>query len=85
VCGSAKEETEKIIKFKKILPSSDAHTLEMVNAYEGKKMTHLKVNAYCEISNSHGGESELSSGLYCCVKVDNHFTRQYNPEDSSEH
>jgi hypothetical protein len=34
VCGSAKEETEKIIKFMKILPSSDAHTLEMVNAYE---------------------------------------------------
>jgi hypothetical protein len=26
--------------------------------------------------------SELSSGLYCRV---NHFTRQYNPEDSSEH
>jgi hypothetical protein len=41
--------------------------------------------------------SELSSGLYCRVSlmmeavrtsetsVDNHFTRQYNPEDSSEH
>jgi hypothetical protein len=45
--------------------------------------------------------SELSSGLYCRVKWlstdvsevrtasiirdDNHFTRQYNPEDSSEH
>jgi hypothetical protein len=36
--------------------------------------------------------SELSSGLYCRVKwlstsemsVDNHFTQQYNPEDSSE-
>jgi hypothetical protein len=37
--------------------------------------------------------SELSSGMYCRVKeavrtsetsVDNHFTRQYNPEDSSE-
>jgi hypothetical protein len=29
--------------------------------------------------------SELSSGLYCRVKWLNHFTRQYNPEDSSEH
>jgi hypothetical protein len=49
------------------------------------------VNAWC---------SELSSGLYCRVKWlstdvsevrtasiirDNHFTRHYNPEDSSEH
>jgi hypothetical protein len=31
----------------------------------------------CEISSSHGGEYDVQS-------VDNHFTRQYNPEDSSE-
>jgi hypothetical protein len=35
--------------------------------------------------------SELSSGMYCCVKqlsetsVDNYFTWQYIPEDNSEH
>jgi hypothetical protein len=42
------------------------------------KLFPCKVHKWC---------SELSSGLYFRVKclVDHHFTRQYNPEDSSEH
>jgi hypothetical protein len=42
---------------------------------------------FYSLLNSDFSCSELSSGLYCRVKclVDNHFTRQYNPEDSSEH
>jgi hypothetical protein len=46
----------------------------------------------CEISSSHGGEYDVQSCLLGCnavrtseTSVDNHFTRQYNPEDSSEH
>jgi hypothetical protein len=49
-----------------------------------------------EISSSHGGEYDVRSCLLGCTlmmeavrtsetSVDNHFTRQYNPEDSSEH
>jgi hypothetical protein len=52
----------------------------------------------CEISSSHGGEYDVQSCLLGCsdsslmmeavrtseTSVDNHFTRQYNPEDSSE-
>jgi hypothetical protein len=53
----------------------------------------------CEISSSHGGEYDVQSCLLGYThsslmmeavrtsetSVDNHFTRQYNPEDSSEH
>jgi hypothetical protein len=53
----------------------------------------------CEISSSHGGEYDVQSCLLgyqgsslmmeaVCTSetsVDNHFTRQYNPEDRSEH
>jgi hypothetical protein len=39
---------------------------------------------WCEISSSHGGEYDVQSCLLGCT-ADNHFTRQYNPEDSSEH
>jgi hypothetical protein len=48
----------------------------------------------CEISSSHGGEYDVQSCLLLLMmeavrtsetSVDNHFTRQYNPEDSSEH
>jgi hypothetical protein len=38
----------------------------------------------CEISSSHGGEYDVQSCLLGYT-VDNHFTRQYNPEDSYEH
>jgi hypothetical protein len=34
----------------------------------------------CEISSSHGGEYDVQS----CLLADNHFTRQYIPEDNSE-
>jgi hypothetical protein len=44
-----------------------------------------------EISSSHGGEYDVQSCLLMMeavrtseTSVDNHFTRQYNPEDSSE-
>jgi hypothetical protein len=36
----------------------------------------INICQHCEISSSHGGEYDVQS----C-----HFTRQYNPEDSSEH
>jgi hypothetical protein len=51
----------------------------------------------CEISSSHGGEYDFQSCLLAYsslmmeavrtseTSVDNHFTRQYNPEDSCEH
>jgi hypothetical protein len=45
---------------------------------------------HCEISSSHGGEYEYYSSLMMEAvrtsetSVDNHFTQQYNPEDSSE-
>jgi hypothetical protein len=53
-------------------------------------------NRLCEISSSHGGEYDVQSCLLVILpckiivrtsetSVDNHFTRQYNPEDSSEH
>jgi hypothetical protein len=38
----------------------------------------------CEISSSHGGEYDVQSCLLGCNAV-KQFTRQYNPEDSSEH
>jgi hypothetical protein len=38
------------------------------------------ITEQCEISSSHGGEYDVQK-----TSVDNHFTRQYNPEDSSEH
>jgi hypothetical protein len=38
-----------------------------------------------EISSSHGGEYDVPSCLLGCTAVKNDFTRQYNPEDSSEH
>jgi hypothetical protein len=44
-----------------------------------------------EISSSHGGEYDVQSSLMMEAvrtsetSVDNLFTRQYNPEDSSEH
>jgi hypothetical protein len=43
---------------------------------------HLRRNYICtrEISSSHGGEYDVQSCL-----LGYHFTRQYNPEDSSEH
>jgi hypothetical protein len=45
-------------------------------------------NYFCEISSSHGGEYDVQSCLLAArtseTSVDNHFTRQYNPEDSSE-
>jgi hypothetical protein len=54
-----------------------------------------KVGIPCEISSSHGGEYDVQSCLHSSLmmeevrtsetSVDNHFTRQYNPEDSSEH
>jgi hypothetical protein len=37
----------------------------------------------CEISSSHGDEYDVQSCLLGCT-IDNHFTRQYNPEDSFE-
>jgi hypothetical protein len=37
----------------------------------------------CEISSSHGGEYDVQSCLLGYTAV-YHFTRQYNPEDSSE-
>jgi hypothetical protein len=37
-----------------------------------------------EISSSHGGEYDVQSCLLGCT-ADNHFTRQYNPEDRSKH
>jgi hypothetical protein len=50
---------------------------------------------FCEISSSHGGEYDVQIRDYSSLmmeaartsetSVDNHFTRQYNPEDSSEH
>jgi hypothetical protein len=51
----------------------------------------------CEISSSHGGEYEVQICLLGCTalmmegtrtsetSVDNYFTRQYIPEDKSEH
>jgi hypothetical protein len=45
----------------------------------------------CEISSSHGGEYDVQESLMMeAVRtsesaVDNHFTRQYIPEDNSEH
>jgi hypothetical protein len=47
------------------------------------KLSSIKLGS-CEITSSHGSEYDDQScllgytGLY-------HFTRQYNPEDSSEH
>jgi hypothetical protein len=45
-----------------------------------------------EISSSHGGEYDVQSCLLMMeavrtseTSVDNHFTRQYIPEDNSEH
>jgi hypothetical protein len=44
----------------------------------------------CEISSSHGGEYDVQSCLMMEAvrtsetSVDNHFTRQYIPEDNSE-
>jgi hypothetical protein len=47
----------------------------------------------CEISSSHGGKYDVQSCLQSLMmeavhtsetSVDNHFTQQYNPEDSSE-
>jgi FPC/CPF motif-containing protein YcgG len=38
-----------------------------------------------EISSSHGGEYDVQNCLLGCTgMVDNHFTRQYIPEDNSE-
>jgi hypothetical protein len=37
-----------------------------------------------EILSSHGGEYDVQSCLLGYTG-DNHFTRQHNPEDSSEH
>jgi hypothetical protein len=45
---------------------------------------HAACNGICEISSSHGGEYDVQSCLLGYT-VDNHFTRQYNPEDNSEH
>jgi hypothetical protein len=56
----------------------------------------MDVCLLCEISNSHGGEYDVQSCLlgYSLMieavrtsetSVDNHFTRQYIPEDNSEH
>jgi hypothetical protein len=51
----------------------------------------------CEISSSHGGEYGVQNYLLGCTallmkavrtsetSVDNYFTRQYIPEDNSEH
>jgi hypothetical protein len=43
-----------------------------------------RLRTICEISSSHGGEYDVQSCLLGCT-ADNHFTRQYNPKDSSEH
>jgi hypothetical protein len=43
----------------------------------------LRSNMFCEISSSHGGEYDVQSCLLGYTAV-YHFTRQYNPEDSSE-
>jgi hypothetical protein len=48
------------------------------------ELNKLKKNLLFEISSSHGGEYDVQSCLLGCTAVDNHFTRQYNPEDSSE-
>jgi hypothetical protein len=46
----------------------------------------------CEISSSHGGEYDVQNCLLMMeavrtseMSVDNYFTRQYIPEDNSEH
>jgi hypothetical protein len=53
--------------------------------FEKKKFSGQKnICILCEISSSHGGEYDVQSCLLGCT-VDNHLTRQYNPEDSSEH
>jgi hypothetical protein len=46
-----------------------------------EEVTHI---LYCEISSSHGGEYDVQSCLLGYT-VDNYFTRQYIPEDKSEH
>jgi hypothetical protein len=56
--------------------------------------THRQPVFLCEISSSHGGKYDVQSCLLSSLmmkavrtsetSVDNHFTRQYNPEDSSE-
>jgi hypothetical protein len=43
-------------------------------------MYKSKKGIMCNIDMYQNRCSELSSGLYC-----NHFTRQYNPEENSEH
>jgi hypothetical protein len=54
-------------------------------------MKDIKITS-CEISSSHGGEYDVQSCLLMMeavrtseTSVDNHFTRQYIPEDNSEH
>jgi len=40
----------------------------------------------CEISSSHGGKYDVMEAVRTSeTSVDNYFTRQYNPEDNSEH
>jgi hypothetical protein len=63
------------------------------DTYRGLNLWELNYKVLCEISSSHGGEYDVQSCLSLMMEavrtsetsVDNHFTRQYNPEDSSEH
>jgi hypothetical protein len=53
------------------------------------------VSCSCEISSSHGGVYDVQNCLLGCtamkavrtseMSVDNYFTREYTPEDNSEH
>jgi hypothetical protein len=71
-------------------------TDDIMTEIQNKYRTNTK--KVCEISSSHGGEYDVQSCLLSDhsslmmeavrtseTSVDNHFTRQYNPEDSSEH
>jgi hypothetical protein len=48
--------------------------------------TTMNMSMLCEISSSHGGEYDVQNCRPTFQRsVDNHFTRQYIPEDNSEH
>jgi hypothetical protein len=59
--------------------------------YVGLSVTGKNIKSGCEISSSQGGGNDVHSSLMMEAvrtsetSVDNYFTRQYIPEDNSEH
>jgi hypothetical protein len=80
-----------------LIPAAIRHVVTFPIRYTTKKLncTIMPVEqtaALREISSSHGGEYDVQNCLLVCTavrtsetSVDNHFTRQYIPEDNSEH